>query len=301
MSKKTCKNDQNLDPNGIKFDNYHDICVGLTVYNPGENDLKILDSFCEIIDLVILYDNSEHPDSGLQEKIGSCKNCKVLSSGKNDGVSIALNTMANFAVARGKSKIIFFDQDSELSDADLGIYLEKILSYDSSDVAIFSPNIICDYIGNENSYHYAPLISAREWVITSGSCLNLAAYKSIGEFDEKLFIDLVDTDFCIRAREKGYKLFQLSTPIMRHSLGDVRSVFNIKYYSHSPLRTYYQIRNKIYLSQKHIISNKLRVIASILKEVLKITLFEKMKILRFKMVVNAFFDARNGVMGKHSE
>ena len=238
MSNKILKNYQNIGSSGIKLDNYCDICIGLTVYNPGEDDLKILDSICEIIGLVIIYDNSENPDNGLEAKIESRKNCTFISNGKNDGVSIALNTMADVAVASGKRKIIFFDQDSELSGADLVEYLDKILSYDCSDVAMFSPNIICDYVGNESFYQNAPVVSAREWLITSGSCLNLAAYKSIGQFDEKLFIDLVDTDFCIRARDKKYKLLQFSKPIMRHSLGTVRSVYKIKHYSHSPLRIY---------------------------------------------------------------
>lgn len=286
---------------GIKFDNYHDICVGLTVYNPGEDDLKFLDSFCEIIDLLIIYDNSKYPDNSLQEKIGSHKNCIFLHNGKNDGVSVALNTMADVAIANDKRKIIFFDQDSQLSGADLVEYLDKILSYDCSDVALFSPNIICDYVDNENVYHNAPLVRESEWLITSGSCLNLSAFKSIGQFDEKLFIDLVDTDFCIRAREKGYKLLQLSKPIMRHSLGKVRSVYKLSYYSHSPIRIYYQVRNKIYLSKKHLNYNTLGVIVSILKGVVKIAFLEKNKFFRFKMVFKGIVDAKNSVMGKYIE
>lgn len=301
MSNKIRKNDQNIRPSGIKFDNYYDICVGLTVYNPGGDDLKILDSICEIIDLVIIYDNSEHPDNGLEAKIGSHKNCTFLSNGKNDGVSIALNTMADVAVASDKRKIIFFDQDSELSGADLVEYLDKILSYDCSDVAMFSPNIICDYVVDENAYFDAPPVKECDWLITSGSCLDLCAYEDIGTFDEKLFIDLVDTDFCIRAREKGYKLLQLSTPIMRHSLGDVRSILNIKYYCHSPLRIYYQVRNKIYLSKKHPNTNILGVIVSILKGIVKITFLEKNKFFRFKMVFKGIVDAKNSVMGKYIE
>lgn len=284
-----------------KGSNYSHISVGITFFHPNEPDLQILDQICPIFGLVVIYDNTDVHNQSVHKAIECFDNVCYIANEENDGVAVALNQMANVARDHCYKKIVFFDQDSRLSRDDLLLYLDNILSTDNDEAAIISPNIICDYVVNENVYIAAPPVKECDWLITSGSCLDLSAYEDIGMFDENLFIDLVDTDFCIRAREKGYKLFQLSTPIMRHSLGDVRSIFNIKYYSHSPLRTYYQIRNKIYLSQKHIGSNKLRVIASILKEVLKITLFEKMKILRFKMVVSAFLDARNGVMGKHNE
>lgn len=281
--------------------NYSHISVGITFFYPNEADLYILDQICSIFGLVVIYDNTDVHNELVLKSIECFDNINYIANEKNDGVAVALNQMANVARDHGYKKIVFFDQDSRMSREDLLLYLDNILSTHNDETAIISPNIICDYVVNENPYVDAPPVKECDWLITSGSCLDLRAYEDIGMFDEKLFIDLVDTDFCIRAREKGYKLLQLSTPIMRHSLGDVRSILNIKYYCHSPLRIYYQVRNKIYLSKKHPNTSILRVIASILKGVVKITFLEKNKFFRFKMVFKGIFDAKNNVMGKYIE
>lgn len=287
--------------NVTKGSNYSHISVGITFFHPNEPDLQILDQICPIFGLVVIYDNTDAHNESVRKSIECFDNVSYIANEENDGVAVALNQMANVARDHGYKKIVFFDQDSRLSREDLLLYLDNILSTDIDEAAIISPNIICDYVVNENAYVDAPPVKECDWLITSGSCLDLCAYEDIGTFDEKLFIDLVDTDFCIRAREKGYKLIQLSTPIMRHSLGDVRSILNIKYYCHSPLRIYYQVRNKIYLSKKHPNTIILGVIFSILKVIVKITFLEKYKLFRFKMVLKGIVDAKNSVMGKYIE
>lgn len=281
--------------------NYSQISVGITFFHPNETDLQILDQICPIFGLVIIYDNTNVHNESVCKLAESFDNICYLANQHNDGVAVALNQMANIAKVQGYKKIVFFDQDSRLPNKDLLLYLDNVLSIHNDKVAIISPNIICDYVINENAYVDAPPIKECDWLITSGSCLNLTAYEDIGIFDENLFIDLVDTDFCIRARAKGYRLLQLSSPIMRHSLGDVYSILNIKYYCHSPLRIYYQVRNKIYLSKKHPNIIILGVIFSILKVFLKITFLEKNKLFRFKMVFKGIADAKNSVMGKYIE
>ena len=56
----------------------------------------------------------------------------------------------------------------------------------------------------------------------------VSAIQIIGAFDESLFIDRVDTDFCLRARRKGMVIIQ-SPAVLFHSLG------RITY--HEPLRS----------------------------------------------------------------
>lgn len=274
-------------------------CVGITLYNPQKTDLTILGQICPVVGLVLLYDNSEVPDEAVRNLVNQYENIVYFSNKKNDGISYALNKMADAAIKTGWEKIIFFDQDSVLSTADLVLYMDNIISSDCADVAMFSPNIICDYVNREASYRQAQAIKECEWVITSGSCLNLSVYKQIGRFDQNLFIDLVDTDFCIRSRLKGYRLLQFSRPVMRHSLGDVGSFCGISYYRHSPLRVYYQVRNKIYLFRKHRQASFTRLIFSLFKVVFKIILLEERKFFRLKMIFRAFDDARNGRMGKY--
>jgi rhamnosyltransferase len=96
-------------------------------------------------------------------------------------------------------------------------------------------------------------------MITSGMLLNLLLVEAIGWFDEQLFIDLVDYDYCIRAQQKGYFIIQFSNIHLYHEVGkevyrsSIKTLFLVKKKKdlHSPLRCYYMYRNMLYLEEKY--------------------------------------------------
>lgn len=47
--------------------------------------------------------------------------------------------------------------------------------------------------------------------ITSGSILNVTIAKQLGSFDENLFIDEVDSEFCYRAQKMDIRLLYFQT------------------------------------------------------------------------------------------
>ncbi len=56
----------------------------------------------------------------------------------------------------------------------------------------------------------------------SGSCMFItrACYDAVGEFDEKIFAYQEDSDFCLRAREKGFKVMYVPTSRIIHFGGE---------------------------------------------------------------------------------
>ena len=56
--------------------------------------------------------------------------------------------------------------------------------------------------------------------ITSGNLLNLDTWEKLGGFDEKLFINEVDTIFAFLLRKKGYKIFEFYNVKMNHNIFD---------------------------------------------------------------------------------
>ena len=84
--------------------------------------------------------------------------------------------------------------------------------------------------------------------------INIQAWKDVGGFDERMFIDLVDTDFCLRLRRAGYKNIQLTSVVLNHNLGNPitkRILFtNFSTTNHSAFRKYYRVRNNIYIARK---------------------------------------------------
>ena len=83
--------------------------------------------------------------------------------------------------------------------------------------------------------------------ITSGMLIDMAALRNIGYMDESLFIDHVDTEWCFRARSKGYGIYLVHEAHMGHELGDVLNIrflgLRLSIRIRSALRAYYIFRN----------------------------------------------------------
>src|SRR5699024_6976157 len=55
--------------------------------------------------------------------------------------------------------------------------------------------------------------------ITSASCTSIKAWEKIGGFDDWLFIDLVDNEFCKRLVASGYKILRLNHLVLDQEFG----------------------------------------------------------------------------------
>jgi rhamnosyltransferase len=90
-----------------------------------------------------------------------------------------------------------------------------------------------------------------DFLISSGSCINLRWWSSIGPMDDALFIDFVDLEWCVRARQKGFRVLGVPWVRMSHELGgEPVRVLGRSYPMHGPLRHYYQFRNVIALMKR---------------------------------------------------
>lgn len=107
-----------------------------------------------------------------------------------------------------------------------------------------------------------PVVEA-DFVISSGSLIPVSVLDDIGPMDETLFIDHVDTEWCLRAQSKGYKLFGVPGARMVHTLGERRTRIwflrwrNVHY--HSPFRYYYILRNSLLMQRRPYMPLKWRV------------------------------------------
>ena len=87
------------------------------------------------------------------------------------------------------------------------------------------------------------------FLISSGALIPMKALLDFCGMRSNYFIDHVDTEWCFRARSRGYKLLGVPDAVMQHSLGDkVKRIWlfhmrNVAY--HSPLRDYYMFRNTL--------------------------------------------------------
>ena len=91
-----------------------------------------------------------------------------------------------------------------------------------------------------------------DFLISSGSLVPIAALDALGDFDESLFIDSVDLEWCCRARSEGHALYGVCGARLDHRLGDCRRrvAGGLALVVHSPERIYYMTRNRLLLYQR---------------------------------------------------
>lgn len=227
------------------------VAAGIVTFNPSIERLKEnIDGIVHQVAHVYIFDNGSGSDVPL-EKIVAKYDAKisVIYGGENRGIAFALNRLCERAILDGYKWLLTLDQDS-VCPSDL---VTRLLPYAGKDVAIVGPQIV--YRDNEEftrlenkPYRYV------EWVITSASLTNLEVFAKVHGFDEWLFIDWVDYDYCIRARGMGYKVIQVYTIQIMHELGKLRcrKIFGKSIFvtNHASFRYYYMARNSLYLGVK---------------------------------------------------
>jgi rhamnosyltransferase len=89
---------------------------------------------------------------------------------------------------------------------------------------------------------------------SSGSLLSVEALRSVGLFDEELFIDHVETEWCFRAKAAGYRLYGCPCVRMVHRMGiDARKYWLFGWHLwpiRPPNRHYYIFRNSVLLQRR---------------------------------------------------
>jgi len=185
----------------------------------------------------------------------------------NLGVAAAHNRGVGWAREQGYSYIILFDQDS-LPAPDMVKQLclaYQALAAAGKRVAAVGPRYF-----DKCSDQAAPfvrmgyVINRRvsctpqvEWVkadflITSGSLVALAILDRVGGFDEGLFIDNVDMEWCFRAQSQGFELYGICRAVMAHNIGegDIKLWLPYRFIVHAPFRLYYIMRNRVLLYRR---------------------------------------------------
>lgn len=203
---------------------------------------------------VVIVDNSES-DSLIQ----LCGNVKVIALGENVGIAAAQNIGVKHAIDCGAKRIIFFDQDSSFDKC----LVQGLIHNLSKDV----PKIVAPVFFDENKGFEYPSIRVSPWgfrkkiyaahfvkpckvdiVISSGSATNIAAIEKLGKFNEDFFIDYVDTEWCLRARDVNVPIYVLPNLRMMHSIGDNSlRIWKWRVPIHNAVRRYYRVRNSFLL------------------------------------------------------
>ena len=280
-------------------------------YNPDNNLLDSINLLINQVEKIIIVDNGS--ESEKKKNINLIKDInnekiKIIFNEENLGIATALNIGVKDALKQGYNWILTMDQDSKVSSNMIEEMFEVYSTIDESerkDILSIFPNFVDERIQSieENSE-----MNAYEYVdadITSGNLLKAEVFDKVGFFDDSLFIDLVDTDFCMRLNEENIKMIKVRDAILYHSLGEsqtVKSIFGkFNTSNHSALRRYYMTRNRFYTWEKYKDLNSFTLNRDkklFKKEFIKIILGENDKINKIKMVFKGYKDYKKGIRGK---
>ncbi|KXU91598.1 rhamnosyltransferase [Caballeronia megalochromosomata] len=228
-------------------------------YRPDKGCFVRANRLAKVIPLVVV-DNT--PGSNASRRGDLAPDIDYLANGENEGIAAALNRGIELLRARGYGHALLFDQDSEASVALIEglLVCMRSLARDGRKVAIAGPAYHDVRLGAVASFvRFDKWRMSRvpadgqdpleiDFLISSGSCIDLSAWQDIGAMDARLFIDFVDVEWCVRARRAGYAVLGLPWLIMEHSLGDQPvSFFGRRFAMHSPFRHYFIFRNALAL------------------------------------------------------
>ncbi|GJH09270.1 glycosyltransferase family 2 protein [Caballeronia novacaledonica] len=251
----------------------------IVTYNPvpGAFDGVLAALRPQVEQIVIVDNGSVSATADALRLLAERHDCIFVQLSHNLGIAIAQNRgverIANEASWKSNSErhyFLFLDHDS-IAASDM---VERLVASDGrlraagNAVGALGPVIVDKRTGTRGRF----ICSGRkvwlsrkacrpgeremavEFLISSGTLVRADVLADIGGMNDELFIDHVDTEWCLRALNRGYKLFAVSGAQLTHSLGDEvvevwmgrpREVF-----VHSPLRDYYMCRNTILLLRR---------------------------------------------------
>lgn len=280
----------------------------IVLYNPDYKKLTTLisDSLDQFEKLVVV-DNTPRDFDHSYLPLLNVDKIHYLDLGENLGIAIAQNRGIQYAIAQGAEYIMTLDQDSGSSAGMVLALLQryKLESKTNAHIAAIGPTFIDEKTGEKTfaikegklKIEYVPIegdsLVRSEYLISSGMLIPVAVLHAVGLMDENLFIDWVDTEWCMRANRLGYFLYIDPKVEMNHSIGDSSTyVMGKNIMLHSDFRNYYKIRNSIYLAMHtpQTISFKITQIYKTIPCIIFYSWVSPNKLNSFKLLFRAVFD-----------
>lgn len=271
----------------------------ITLYHPDKNVLSNIETFLNQLDILYVLDNTENPDVSTREMFSEIGKVEYKAFGGNMGIAYAMNYALK--AVKGYDFLLTMDQDSYFLPGMMAKYKQKVEEQEKINpqkAGVYSVNF------DPRVDAVVPGCKKIDVAITSGSMIPVDIATKIGGFDENLFIDEVDNEFCYRVKKNGYDILEFPSIILKHSLGHqtFHQILGFHYntFNHNALRKYYMTRNRIYVLRKY---PEIRCwyIKNIIKDVIKVVLAENDKKHKINYIIKGMKDGIINHMGKFTE
>jgi len=303
------------------------IAAVIVTFNPQLQNLKqnILAIFDQV-DQVIVIDNGSENQASLRDMLHDFADKKIMCRclKTNQGIGLGHNHGIAIAKENQHDYVLLLDQDSLVEPNMIELLYDAVLQLTAAGEVATLAAVGARYIGDigndsffvrfgwfkfQRQYCFGAehgIISA-DFLISSGSLIPMKVIDQIGDMDDSLFIDHVDTEWFLRAKAAGLQAYGVCQAKMQHGLGE--QMRRVRFFGvgrerhvpqHKPFRYYYMFRNSIALYRRKNVSRKWKW--NDMQRLLQIFIFYGIcygpRLRNLEMMFRGIFDGLRNKMGK---
>ena len=242
------------------------VAIVVTYFPDAGRLIEGLEAVLPQVDEVIVVDNGSRVP--VLDQIESMGQVTVLRLDKNCGIAYAQNCGIAWAKGVQADFVLLLDQDSIAGAGMVGLLRQAHDRLDEAgiEVGAVGPAQVDGFgavLPRFTRFQYARYVQVEapaeapamvcDMLIASGTLIALSVFEKVGTMNEGLFIDKVDTEWCLRARRAGFLIFGVPGAQLFHRLGE--SVLIVTWWRgkrlpvHKPFRYYYMVRNSLLLQR----------------------------------------------------
>ena len=219
--------------------------AGIVTYEP---DLKRLNeglsAIAPQVEAVLIVDNASRDSESVA---ALARSFDFIQNAANQGVSAALNQIMRWAENLGADSVVLLDQDSVASADMVSALSEHLVKGVGEAVPRYVDRNLTTVVNPPDD----PTVRDVPHWITSGSLVSVAAWRDAGGFDEDLFVDYVDFDFCGRLAKVGRTVRVVPHALLMHEVGQSVMRGGTRVWNHSAFRMFYIARDMLVYVRKH--------------------------------------------------
>lgn len=306
-------------PHASRPEGLSGVCGMVVTFHPEAEAKENISAMARECGRLLIVDNGSRAETCAW--LAAIPGTELLALGENLGVAAALNRGALWAEKQGCEWVLTFDQDSRPQAGMLAALWARHLELPLA--AVIAPKIeepgisASPYQWVRRNPRWPGLFKAARtdseleevtMAITSGSLIQLTWWRKLGCFDDNLFIDYVDIDYCLRVIRAGRSVAIAPAAGLDHRLGNRRTLpkfgHDFRPMNHAVFRHYYIARNRVCVWRRHALAvphwalfdlcfatyNTFRVLA-----------FEAEKTAKIKAMILGTWDGLQGKTGALSE
>ncbi len=277
---------------------------------------KVINSCQKQVDEIIIVDNNSHQETkialrAIEKKFLGFAN--LIWKSEDNGLAASLNSGAQIAIERGAIWILTLDDDSIPANDMVAVMLKSYKSLPKKDqerVGLITPNLTTPKgLGYPDG---APKVCGVGGT-TAGQMVKTSILPRVGFWNEGLFIDGVDGEFCCRVWQHGFKTLLVPKAVIYTRPGHptMKKIFwkTAMVPNYAPYRYYYMVRNFTYLHirnfRSYVLHNNywFRALRTLIfpRPLIKMMLFEDNRRKKLRAVRRGFWDGIHGRLGRMPE